>query len=120
MSYPKGEYTSDELAELTRYLQDCARQKRVINYDEACQVASKFGRCEGPHDKRLWDLLGYISNDEVALGRPALSALVVTKEHNRPGAGFFVVEKELGRYLNDDDSTWLGELDALYKYWAKH
>jgi hypothetical protein len=39
---------------------------------------------------------------------------------NRPGSGFFELEKDLGRYKADGDTTWLAELDGLFTYWGKH
>jgi hypothetical protein len=66
---------------------------------------------------------GLISETEVAAERPALSALVVIKSGdgaNHPGTGFFELEKSLGRYKSDDDTTWLLEIDGLFKYWPKH
>jgi hypothetical protein len=60
---------------------------------------------------------------EVRAGRHALSAIVVIKSGdgaNRPGSGFFELEKALHRYKADDDETWLAELDGLFKYWTKH
>jgi hypothetical protein len=68
-------------------------------------------------------LLGLISETEVAAGRHALSAIVVIKSGdgaNRPGYGFFELEKTLGRYESDDDTNWSSEVKGLLKYWAKH
>jgi hypothetical protein len=68
-------------------------------------------------------LLGLISENEVTAGRYALSAIVVVKSGegaNRPGSGFFELEKSLGRYKSDDDTTWLSEIDGLFKYWPNH
>jgi len=79
-----------------------------------------LGAYAGPHDKRLWDLLGIVSGKEVECGRGALSAIVVTKENNRPGAGFFKLERELGRYKKDDETTWISEIDQLFEYWPAH
>ena len=121
--YGPKDYQLAEIAGMTKFLQDCARQQRLTHYDEACEVASHWGQYQGPHDKRLWDLLGLISEHEVATGRAALSAVVVLKAGdgaNRPGQGFFELERKLGRYKEDDDKTWLGEIDALFKYWPKH
>jgi hypothetical protein len=74
-----------------------------------------------PHDQRLWHLLGLISETEV--GRHALFAIVVLKSGdgaNRPGYGFFELEKTLGRYESDDDTTWSSQVKGLLQCWAKH
>jgi hypothetical protein len=68
-------------------------------------------------------LLGLISETAVAAGRHGLSAIVVIKSGdggNRPGYGFFELEKTLGRYESDDDTTRSSEVRGLLKYWAKH
>jgi hypothetical protein len=60
-------------------------------------------------------LLGLISEAEIKAGRHALSAIVVVKSGdgaNSPGSGFFELEKGLGIYNVDDDTTWLSELVA--------
>ena len=81
------------------------------------------GPYHGPRDNRLWTLLGLISETEVKAGRHALSAIVVIKSGdgaNRPGSSFFELEKELGRYTLDDDTTWTAEVNALFTYWPRH
>jgi hypothetical protein len=113
-------YSQTEISKMTEYLQTCARQQKTINYDDAWVVARQYGSFQGPHDKRLWDLLGVVSGLEVEAGRGALSAVVVTKENNRPGHGFFELEKELGRYAKDDETTWIAEIEALFSYWKTH
>jgi hypothetical protein len=113
-------YDQSEIEKLTSYLQQCAREQKIVHYDDAFIKVRELGPYHGPHDKRLWDLLGIVSAQEVANGRAALSALVVTKENNRPGSGFFDLERDLGRYRKDDDTTWLYEVDLLFKYWPKH
>ncbi len=98
-------------------------KSKVVHYDDACDVVRQCGSYHGPHDQRLWHLLGLILETEVSAGRHALSAIVVVKSGdgaNRPGSGFFDLEKTLDRYKAVDDNTWLAELDGLFKYWAKH
>jgi len=101
------DYSQTEISKMTEYLQNCARQQRTINYAEAWVVARQYGSFQGPHDKRLWDLTS--SPDTI-----------VTKESNRPGHGFFELEKELGRYTKDDETTWIAEIGELFAYWKTH
>jgi hypothetical protein len=68
-------------------------------------------------------LLGLISETEVAAGRHALSAIVVIKSGDgatAPAPAFLNWKGALGRYREDDERTWLAELDGLFKYWSKH
>jgi hypothetical protein len=123
VQYGTYDYSDAEVLTLTEYLKNCARQKKVVHYDDAYNVVRQCGVYHGPHDQRLWHLPGLISETEVAAGRHALSAIVVIKSGdgaNRPGSGFFELEKSLGRYQPDDDKTWLSELDGLFKYWTEH
>ena len=123
VQYGFHEYADTEVSAVLEYLKSCARKQQVVHYDDAYEVASQWGTYHGPHDSRLWGLLGLISETEVAAGRSPLSAIVVIKTGdgaNRPGSGFFELERHLGRYKSDDDKTWLAELDGLFKYWPKH
>jgi len=120
--YGPYEYGESEVLKLTEYLKKSARQERPVHYDDAFAAVKEFGLCSGPRDQRLWHLLGLISETEVAAGRHALSAIVVIKSGdgaNRPGSGFFELERALSRYREDDETTWLAELDGLFKYWSK-
>jgi hypothetical protein len=115
--YGPYEYSDSEVLKLTEYLKSSARQQRPVHYDDAFAAAKEFGLCSGPRDQRLWHLLDLISETEVAAGRHALSAIVVIKSGdgaNRPGSGFFELERALGRYREDDERTWLAELDGLF------
>src|SRR5438046_10488828 len=90
VSYGSFTYSDPEVGALTTYLRDCARREQITHYDDACSVAQKFGSYHGPHDQRLWWLLGYISEEEIKAGRRALSARVVIKSGaggNGPGSG---------------------------------
>jgi hypothetical protein len=121
MMVPYGpyEFSETEVLKLTDYLGDCARHGRIVHYDDAYNAVRQFGEFYGPHDQRLWHLLGLISENEVAAGRCALSASVVVKSgegKNYPGSGFFELEKTLGRYKSDDDTTWIAEINGLSEY----
>lgn len=83
-------YTQSEIDQITEYLQECARRRKIVHYDDAYLRVRDLGAYAGPHDKRLWDLLGIVSGREVEGGRGALSAIVVTKENNRPGTVFLL------------------------------
>lgn len=114
------QYDENEINAVAGYLQECARKQRMVHYDDAFEVASHYGTFHGPHDARLWALLGEISEREVKAGRDALSALVTVKATGMPGEGFFRLEQELGRYKVDDVTTWCDEVKNLFEYWSKH
>jgi hypothetical protein len=123
VQYGPYEYSDNEVLKLTEYLKNCARHRKVVHYDDAHIAVKQFGEYHGPHDQRLWHLLGLISETEIKAGRHALSAIVVIKSGdgaNSPGSGFFELEKGLGRYNLDDDTTWSLEVNGLFEYWPKH
>jgi hypothetical protein len=123
VTYWHFDYSDQEVAALTNHLRDCARRGTIIHYDDAFTVVKELGNYHGPHDPRLWYLLGYISEQEIQAGRAPLSAIVVVKSGegaNRPGQGFFLLERDLGRYKSDDDSTWVAEIEALFEYWPQN
>ena len=118
VEYGSYEYTEGEVLTLTEYLRNCARQRAPVHYDDAYAVVRQLGPYHGPHDNRLWHLLGLISEREIREGRHALSAIVTIKSGegaNRPGSGFFDLERELGRYDTDDDTTWMAGRDEPTK-----
>lgn len=123
VSYGPFDYTDQEVQALTDFLCDRARHEIVTHYDDACNIVQHYGAYHGPRDQRLWHLLGYISEQEVGSGRGALSAIVVIKSGDgagRPGLGFFDLERKLGRYQNDDVTTWVAEINTLFAYWPTH
>jgi hypothetical protein len=66
-------------------------------------------------------LVGEISEDEVGRGRPMLSALVVEKDTGRPGRGFYLLARNLGK-LNGSSNTvekkfLRKEKATLYEVW---
>ncbi len=66
-------------------LQAVARAHELTNY-------TKMGELVGldPHDSRLWSMLDEINRFEHENKRPMISALVISKEENKPGSGFWV------------------------------
>jgi hypothetical protein len=123
LEYGRYEYSEIEVREVYDFLKHCARESKIVHYDDVYVIARQHGIYHGPPDTRLWDLLGLISEKEVAAGRYALSAIVVIKSGdgaNRPGSGFFELEKQLGRYKQDDDATWIAEINGLNSYWPGH
>jgi hypothetical protein len=78
------------------YLIEAARQQRTVYYKD---VAQQFKDPRLHHkSEAMVDLLGEISADEDAAGRPLLSAVVVRNDPELPipGPGFFRVAKQHG------------------------
>lgn len=96
-----------------------ARYCGVVRYQE---IARMMGLpVTGSHMAReVGQILGEISQEEVANGRPMLSALAVDVKGDI-GEGFFILARDLGR-LHDDSAEarrqfWEQEKQAVYKAW---
>ncbi|MGH8009989.1 MAG: hypothetical protein ACREQ3_23590, partial [Candidatus Binatia bacterium] len=76
---------------------------------------------ENPHFAALVGrLLDEINHAESAEGRPLLSAVVIGKDSNMPGSGFFACARDLRRYSGRDDlAFWLAELRRVHDYWSQ-
>ena len=66
---------------------------------------------------RIANILDSISTAEHRSGRPLLSAVVILKEENIPGQGFFSLAKRLGLYDGSDDTQyWTEEVRRVHDY----
>ena len=75
-----------------------------------------------PDDRnQISNILGEISRREYEGGRPLLSAVVILRNENIPGEGFFNLARGLELYDEDNDMKfWIQELRRVHDYWAKH
>ena len=100
-------------------LLNCGKECQPITYTEFLHdmVKSGFNAFSGADDPRLHDLLGWIGLEEVQIHKgPNISALVITKENNLPGHGFFTLQRFLNRYCTDDMTTFVKELNDICQY----
>lgn len=103
------------LAELVR----AAEYGGVTTYQDIAVImglptwGSHMGRKTG-------EILGEISTNEVAAGRPMLSVIVVDTKGN-VGSGFFALARELGRLSDDKDELEFVEEErqAVYAAWKR-
>lgn len=103
------------LAELVR----AAEYRGVTTYQDVAVIMAlpTWGSHMGRETGRI---LGEISSDEVAAGRPMLSAVAVdVKGH--VGPGFFTLARQIGRLPEGgDELTFLAaERDAVYAAWRR-
>jgi len=70
--------------------------------------------------REIGHILGEISEDEFAAGRPMLSAIAVNVR-GHAGPGFFELARELGRLGQGDDETtfWEAERESVYETWRR-
>lgn len=72
-----------------------------------------------PQDPHLFHILEHISRQEVAEGRPMLSAVVVLSGERVPDDSFFRLARELSRiqFGERDWDFWRRERDSVHKHW---
>ena len=96
-----------------------ARYQGLVTYQAIAQLVGLplVGSYMG---SQIGTILGYISEDEVAAGRPMLSALAVGVS-GKPGPGFAALAKQLGRLQegspDEDVRFWEKERNAVYAAW---
>lgn len=97
-----------------------ARHRGTVTYQQLALVVGLpvTGNYMG---KRLGELLGTISENEVKQGRPMLSALAVNTSE-KPGPGFMPWAEQLGLLNKGDDPTafWKEQCNACYQTWKQH
>ncbi|HWP91546.1 MAG TPA: hypothetical protein VNN20_05050 [Thermodesulfobacteriota bacterium] len=101
--------------EIRNILRDRARKRQLITYSELAEKLTHV-TIEPPYHPLYW-MLGEISTTEHNAGRPLLSAIVVRRDDNMPGNGFFELADELGYDISDDTLFWA---DQLKKVFSEH
>jgi hypothetical protein len=103
------------LAELVR----AAQYRGVTTYQDLAVIMGLPQR--GSHMGRETGLiLGAIAEDEVAAGRPMLSAVAVGVS-GHPGPGFYALARELGRMSEgqSEEDFWTAERESVYAAWRR-
>ncbi len=98
-----------------------ARFRGTVTYQELAQImgialiGAHMGQVTG-------HILGEISEDEHARGRPMLSAVAVGVS-GTPGSGFFDLARQLGKLQEESAQAqrafWEGERDAVFATWRR-
>ncbi len=100
-------------------LVQAARVREFVHYGE---LAKMLGiDMDNPHfGAQVGKVLGQISEDEVAAGRPMISAIVVSRDTMLPGYGFFTLGQQLRQTDpgEDDMAFAIREIKQVHDYWA--
>jgi len=103
--------------ELRNICIEVAKKQRTIFYSDVARKILSIAI--EPSSHALADMLGEISKNENEADRGMLSAVVIGKENNIPGKGFFTLARTLGRNVFSDDEFWIEELKRVYDYWRE-
>ena len=97
-----------------------ARAGEFVHYGE---LAKMLGiDMDNPHfGAQVGKVLGQISEDEVAAGRPMISAIVVSRDTMLPGSGFFKLGQELHRTDPGEDEIAFAirQIKRVHEYWSR-
>ena len=100
-------------------LVQAARAREFVHYGELAKMLSID--MDNPHfGAQVGKVLGRISEDEVASGRPMISAIVVSKDNMLPGSGFFKLGQELHRVEPGEDEIGFAirQIKRVHEYWS--
>ena len=105
-------------------LTEVAKTRNITYYSEIAplaglDMATEVGRI------RIAQILDDINLYENDHDRPMLSSIVILKESNSPGTGFFECARGLGKYHGSNDEKerlmfWIRELAKVHNYWQSH
>ena len=97
-----------------------ARAGEFVHYGE---LAKMLGiDMDNPHfGAQVGKVLGEISEDEVAAGRPMISAIVVSKDTMLPGTGIFKLGQELHRADPGEDEIGFAirQIKRVHEFWSR-
>lgn len=116
----EGHVTEDMLHEpIYEELKRIARRREMITYSGIAPLAGLD--MENPADRdAIRQLLGMISTYEHQHGRPMLTAIVVHKQDNIPGHGFFELAQHLRLLRPGADALafFCGEVARVHATWT--
>ena len=95
-----------------------AKRGDVVHYADLAKAAGRPMR--GPNwAVHIGRILGRISSEEAASGRPLLSVIVVSRDTGLPGGGFFNLGQELHLVEpgEDEDSFVTRQTQRVFEYW---
>ncbi len=110
---------------LYNHLVQLARAQGLTTYSDIAPLAN-LSMDNAEDRERISQLLGEIVLQDVAEGRPMLTALVVHRgKDNNPGEGFFTVAAQLGRFTGTRQQLprlefWMSQVKETHAYWATH
>ena len=95
-----------------------ARAREFVHYGELAKMLDID--MDNPHFGALvGKVLGEVSEDEVAAGRPMISAIVVSRDDMLPGKGFYNLGKQLHLVQPDEDEIAFAirQIRRVHEYW---
>lgn len=97
-----------------------AKSESTISYQEIAKIMN-LGSAGNYMAKEVGEMVGTISLTEHIFQRPLLSAVVVRRDTNEPGKGFFELAESLGVFDSNNQAQtdfWKQELQKVYGVWG--
>ncbi len=103
--------------EIYERLKVVARAGQVATYSEIAPLAG-LDMADPDDRNQIGNLLGEISTFEHQHGHPLLSVVVIHRDNNIPGNGFFNLARDLNVYNGMDDFLFfIQELRRVHDFW---
>ena len=98
-----------------------AKRQETTTYSDIAPLAN-LDMADPANRDEISQLLGQISTYEHQQGQPMLTAIVIHREDNIPGPGFFELARHLGRLKegNDKLAFFCHEVARVHQTWSKH
>lgn len=109
------DYDTDQLIRVRAILIEVASQEDgTISYSDLAKRAGLQFNHRLANDRRVFGLLlGDVSRQEYARGRPLLTAVVVRKGEGKPSPGFMGLEG-----FPETEEFWETELKRVHDFWV--
>ncbi len=114
----KKYFSTQEFLKVYYKLIRTAQKGKVVYYEDIARIMQLPAR--GDYMAReVGQMLGEISEWEHNQGRPMLSGVVIRKDKEIPGEGFFTLAKQLKIFKGrNKQSLWQKELKDVYNAWS--
>ena len=113
--HPTGVWTAAKKA-ARDFLEDIAKAGKTTDYSDVVLSFRSILRKE-PNDALFHTMLGQISVEEHAAGRPLLSCLCLYRETWSIGGGFYEMAEGEGYPVDDKLKFWVEEMNRTHAYW---
>ena len=103
--------------EIYDHLKSVAKKQDYTTYTDIAPMAGLDMGLDCDRAK-IGEILGEISTAEHKQGRPLLSVVVIHRDNNIPGPGFFKLAKQLGQYKASNDLLFfVDQLRRVHDHW---
>lgn len=116
----KGGIKTGMNTDLYNRLIEIAKNRDYTTYADVAPLVNLDMGIGADRDK-ISKILEEIARHEQAQGRPMLTAVVIHRQDNIPGEGFFTLAREFKRFDGRDKLRfWIDALNEVHDQWARN